>query len=569
MHSLLIYLMKVIICSGLFYIYYRWALRDKNFHSYNRFYLLTISGLSILLPLIQLSWFDVSTTNQNILAMMQALYGNNLPDIVVTDKPSIISWSEAALFISLGITLIIICIQIYRIGKIYRLKKNYPVQRIENIDFINTNLQDAPFSFMQNLFWRSDIRLDEKVGKQIYQHEMIHIQQKHSIDKIFIQILKALFWMNPFYYFIEKEMLLIHEYIADRKAIGSNDGAAFAKMLLHSKLSDFQFEPAHPLFYSTIKKRLFMITNSKKPRYSYLRRLLVLPLLGIVSFAFALRAHHYSLKQNEIQLKELISTNKFSSVNLDSTPNQIKTVTFKTISDTVKLQDVRVVNLKNNVADNTDNQVHLQLRRDSDTTPKKWERTIQYRYTPVDSTQSVKHQPLVIVNGEVADYNAIKTTNPNDIESINVLKDASAVNTYGEQGKNGVIMITLKDPNKKVVVQNNSQTSEKIFYATTQSPSFPGGEAGWKAYLEKNLRSNIPAKNHAPVGEYTITVSFLINTLGEISEVTAVDAPEKDYGAGAEAVRVIKESGHWNPATQNGHLVTYREKQKVTFTVNK
>jgi TonB-dependent SusC/RagA subfamily outer membrane receptor len=43
---------------------------------------------------------------------------------------------------------------------------------------------------------------------------------------------------------------------------------------------------------------------------------------------------------------------------------------------------------------------------------------------------------------------ALKEINPNDIESISVLKDKSATDLYGEKGKNGVIIITLKGDNK-------------------------------------------------------------------------------------------------------------------------
>lgn len=43
----------------------------------------------------------------------------------------------------------------------------------------------------------------------------------------------------------------------------------------------------------------------------------------------------------------------------------------------------------------------------------------------------------------------IKNINPNDIESIEVLKDKSAIDTFGEKGKNGVIIIKLKKDSKK------------------------------------------------------------------------------------------------------------------------
>lgn len=50
-------------------------------------------------------------------------------------------------------------------------------------------------------------------------------------------------------------------------------------------------------------------------------------------------------------------------------------------------------------------------------------------------------QPLVLIDGYPGDLNVIS---PNDIESVEILKDASASAIYGTRGKNGVILITTK-----------------------------------------------------------------------------------------------------------------------------
>ncbi len=44
----------------------------------------------------------------------------------------------------------------------------------------------------------------------------------------------------------------------------------------------------------------------------------------------------------------------------------------------------------------------------------------------------------------MTDSDALSKINPNDIESISVLKDAAAVAIYGEKAKNGVILIKMK-----------------------------------------------------------------------------------------------------------------------------
>lgn len=52
-------------------------------------------------------------------------------------------------------------------------------------------------------------------------------------------------------------------------------------------------------------------------------------------------------------------------------------------------------------------------------------------------------QPLIIIDEKEADSSLLKAISPDRIESISVLKDATAVKVYGDKGKNGVILITL------------------------------------------------------------------------------------------------------------------------------
>lgn len=56
---------------------------------------------------------------------------------------------------------------------------------------------------------------------------------------------------------------------------------------------------------------------------------------------------------------------------------------------------------------------------------------------------SASNTPLYVVDGVPFD-GALNTINPNDIESVTVLKDASAGALYGSRGANGVVMITTK-----------------------------------------------------------------------------------------------------------------------------
>ena len=58
---------------------------------------------------------------------------------------------------------------------------------------------------------------------------------------------------------------------------------------------------------------------------------------------------------------------------------------------------------------------------------------------------SASNEPLIVLDGVVDAVNDLNEINPADVESISVLKDASATAIYGARGSNGVILITTKE----------------------------------------------------------------------------------------------------------------------------
>src|SRR5690242_12744632 len=59
------------------------------------------------------------------------------------------------------------------------------------------------------------------------------------------------------------------------------------------------------------------------------------------------------------------------------------------------------------------------------------------------------NQPLFILNGKKFSYDSLEVLNPNSIESINIIKGLEAREKYGDDGKNGVVIIKLKEVAKK------------------------------------------------------------------------------------------------------------------------
>lgn len=66
--------------------------------------------------------------------------------------------------------------------------------------------------------------------------------------------------------------------------------------------------------------------------------------------------------------------------------------------------------------------------------------------------------PLYVVDGIPLNFGSINAINPNDIESIDVLKDASATAIYGSRGANGVVLITTKKGKSGTIAMNYTGT---------------------------------------------------------------------------------------------------------------
>ncbi|QES90861.1 energy transducer TonB [Rhizosphaericola mali] len=94
---------------------------------------------------------------------------------------------------------------------------------------------------------------------------------------------------------------------------------------------------------------------------------------------------------------------------------------------------------------------------------------------------------------------------------------------------------------------------------------YPEGSDGWMHRLFRTIRAEIAMDNGAPVGNYTVVVSFIVDKDGKVKNVKAENDP--GYKTAQEAERVIKTSDDWYPAIYMNKKVVYRQRQQITFQV--
>ncbi|KQT31495.1 antirepressor [Chryseobacterium sp. Leaf405] len=334
METVLIYLVKVILCSGVTFLYYQLSLKDKTFHHYNRFYLLSAMLISLLLPLVKIEDFTIQVSSSVYKLIDQV---QNFKTIKNSDNDYIYL---RIIFSALGlVSLYLLGKLIYGIFKIQKLKNQFKKEIFDGINFYQTNLTEAPFSYFRNLFWKNSITLNSEVGKQILKHEMVHIEQKHSFDKIFIEIITSVFWFNPFFHIIKKEISLIHEYLADKKAVQQSDTKAFAQMLLASHFSGKQLPATSPFLSSNLKKRLRML-QKPNTKFGYARRILALPVVFTVAFAYLVNAKNQEIKATNIEIEKAVSQIKKDTIVPNQNKNNVVYKTYKSSDEEKKVADL-------------------------------------------------------------------------------------------------------------------------------------------------------------------------------------------------------------------------------------
>lgn len=138
---------------------------------------------------------------------------------------------------------------------------------------------------------------------------------------------------------------------------------------------------------------------------------------------------------------------------------------------------------------------------------------------------------------------------PNTIASVSILKGEAAINKFGDKGKNGVILISLKKD------ESNAYT------LVEQMPEFPGGEEALKAFITANIKYPAIALENGIHG--LVVVKFVVDKTGSIpsAKITRGVDPALDN----EALRIVTAMPKWNPGKHNGENVAAEYELPINF----
>jgi len=291
MNVLLIYLVKVVGIQAILYLIYNFIFHKSGRHNINRFYLILALVLSFVIPILTVPVFQLQEqtveTENPIWHEIADMTSFSDQDAKLVPVESLSKSSSVMGLIGLSLALVSLTLLIRLIWshlQLIRLKKQSNKILKRGVPIYCSKI-DSPFSYFNAIFIPKRI-LNADSFDTILKHELVHVNKYHSFDRIFVEIMLAIFWFNPVHYFFRNRLIETHEFQADEEAIAlQNDAIHYQEVLYQQLNSTYTLAAANHFKLNTIKTRIKMINKNKKlSKWHYL---LVLPVVVLTTFSFA------------------------------------------------------------------------------------------------------------------------------------------------------------------------------------------------------------------------------------------------------------------------------------------
>ena len=141
-------------------------------------------------------------------------------------------------------------------------------------------------SFLNYVFVGEQDLTDDGIGV-ILQHEAVHANRLHSLDKLFVNICKVILWFNPLIYLYGHALEQVHEYEADQEASSLIGSTSYANFLLSIAVLKNNPSLVHSFVKNPLKARIKMLFTNPSKNMKKLTYLIAFPLLSILLWSFS------------------------------------------------------------------------------------------------------------------------------------------------------------------------------------------------------------------------------------------------------------------------------------------
>ena len=274
--------MKVSVSTlGLFSIYYL-LFRNNTFHQTNRMFLLFVILFSFIVPLISISGPNHTESMAHIMAPR---YSNLTTPAQELKKQASVN-SEFVRVVVIWLYFTGVFILTYRfinsIIRLHKLSRKTSLETHRSFRIRRTDLKKS-FTFLNTIFLPK-----EETDTIVLQHEQTHVTQFHWVDLLVAEMALIILWFNPVLIIIRNELRLQHEFLADRAVLST--GVSFENytqcLIQNMSGKSITVNPTSPLYSSSIKKRMIMMTKKQTSGYNFIVYLVLVPMCAILIMSF-------------------------------------------------------------------------------------------------------------------------------------------------------------------------------------------------------------------------------------------------------------------------------------------
>lgn len=328
-----IIILKIAACSGLLIGFYYLFLAAERTFKFNRIYLLISLVFAYCVPFIPFNLPFPKNSPANL------IFGESAPNVAEVSSVVNPTFDFVQIFVwfYVAISGVLFGRFLYSLMKIVFFKGENRIYK--NQKLLITEKEITPFIFFNTIFLSRKNFIDNEIDERIFLHEKCHIQEKHSLDILFLEFIKIFSWINPALYFYKKAMISNHEFLADEYVLKNNFNISNYQHLILNEIKSSQgFNLTHQFNFNTTKKRFIMMTT-KNSRLAGVKKIVLLPILAVLFVSFTKEKNlEKAPVPAEIQKSQNVAVSETDIAGLENIPEKFKYISEKSTvkSDTLR-----------------------------------------------------------------------------------------------------------------------------------------------------------------------------------------------------------------------------------------
>lgn len=293
------YFLQFALLYTLFYLAYRFGLRQTGQLMANRFYLLASYLLSAVIPL--LPWPELAFLAESTATVFAPfVHADSATPLLeantqVSNQPvnfgqtalavsSSIDWQKTLLLTYLlGVSLVSVrySLQLWSLRKLLRGSSPLPDRRWDGRARVIGQIWQKTIAFTYGrCFYVSPNLLNSPDAELILEHEFAHASQRHTIDLTVSELCTALLWWHPVAWLHRRDLRLNLEFLADHAVLAAGHSPKNYQLSLLRFCESFNPKPALTFAQSPLKTRITMMKSKKRSPLTYLTLLAAVLLTG-------------------------------------------------------------------------------------------------------------------------------------------------------------------------------------------------------------------------------------------------------------------------------------------------